>query len=72
MDGPVEQPSGLPLMFLSGGRAEAKGKQLAEHAVARGWSAEVLVFDRDNSLLGRGRYAQRIVPHLTEARPRAE
>ncbi len=67
----VEQPSGLPLMFLSGGRAEAKAKQLAEHAVARGGCAEVVIFDRDNGLLARRRYPQHVAPHLIEAPPRA-
>lgn len=67
----VEQPSGLPLMFLSGGRAEAKAKELAHQAVARGGHAEVLVFDRDNSLLARRRYAQHFAAQLSEAPPRA-
>lgn len=67
----VEQPSGLPLMFLSGGRAEAKAKELAQQAAARGGCAEVLVFDRDNSLLARRRYGQHFAPQLSEAPPRA-
>lgn len=67
----VEQPSGLTLMFLSGGRAEAKAKELAHQAAARGGCAEVLVFDRDNSLLARRRYAQHFAPQLSEAPPRA-
>jgi hypothetical protein len=68
----VEQPSGLPLMFLSGGRAEAKAKQLAEQALARGVAAEIFVFDRDNSLLARRRYAQPFGSHLSAAPSRAE
>ncbi|MFZ5511605.1 MAG: hypothetical protein ACOZCP_16295 [Pseudomonadota bacterium] len=67
----VEQPGGLPLMFLSGGRAEAKAKQLAQQAAARGGCAEVLVFDRDNSLPVRRRYARHFAPQLSEAPPRA-
>ncbi|HQT55633.1 MAG TPA: hypothetical protein PKX06_19475 [Phenylobacterium sp.] len=67
----VEQPSGLPLMFLSGGRAEAKAKQLAQQATARGGCAEVLVFDRDNSLLACRQYAQHFGPQVAEAPPRA-
>lgn len=67
----VEQPCGLPLMFLSGGRAEAKAKELAQQAAARGGCAEVLVFDRDNGLLARRRYAQHFAPQLSEAPPRA-
>lgn len=63
----VEQPSGLPLMFLPGGRAEAKAKQVAQQTAARGGCAEVLIFDRDNSLPARRRYAQQ----LSEAPSRA-
>lgn len=67
----VEQLSGLPLMFLSGGRAETKAKQLAEQTAARGGCAEVLIFDRDKNLLARRRYAQHSAPQLSEAPPRA-
>lgn len=54
----VEQPCGGPLMFLSGGRAEAKAKQLAEQAAARGLRAEVIIFDRNKKLLVRRRYPE--------------
>jgi hypothetical protein len=64
----VEQPSGLQLMFLSGGRAEAKAKQLAEQAAARGDCAEVLVFDRHQSLLAHRRYGQHLGGHLCQPR----
>ncbi|MBB3892925.1 hypothetical protein GGQ61_003663 [Phenylobacterium haematophilum] len=67
----VEQPAGLPLMFLSGGRAEAKAKQLAQQAAAQAGCAEVLVFDRDKRLLARRRYAQHFAPQVSEAPPRA-
>lgn len=67
----VEQASGLPLMFLSGGRAEAKAKQLAQQANARGGCAEVVIFDRDNSLVARRRYDQPFALRLSEAPPRA-
>lgn len=45
-------------MFLSGGRAEAKAKQLAEQAAARGLRAEVIIFDRNKKLLVRRRYPE--------------
>ncbi|WP_066686089.1 hypothetical protein [Caulobacter sp. CCH9-E1] len=70
----VEQPFRLPLMFLSGGRAEAKAKELA---ASRGQCAEVLVFDRDHRLLARRRYDQHFDLQLRrdlgegEARPPA-
>lgn len=64
----VEQPSGLPLMFLSGGRAEAKAKQLAEQAASRGDCAEVLVFDRHHSLLASRRYGQHPGGRLSQPR----
>ncbi|WP_068875211.1 hypothetical protein [Phenylobacterium sp. CCH9-H3] len=63
----LEQPCGLPLMFLSGGRAESKAAELAKQAIARGGCAEVLIFDRGNSLLGRRRYLGYSAAQLAEA-----
>ena len=52
----VEAPKGEQLMFLSGGRAEAKAKQLAELAGKLGDAAQVLIHDRDGRLIGRRLY----------------
>jgi hypothetical protein len=53
----VEQALGDPLMFLSGGRAEAKAKQLAEFTRRMGESARVLIHDRNGALVGQRSYA---------------
>ncbi len=51
-----QKPAGQPLMFLGGGRAEAKARQLAEAAWRLGQAAEVLIHTRDGQLVGRWRY----------------
>lgn len=45
-----------PLMFLSGAKAEAKAKALAEQLAAAGSDARVLVHDRTQALVGTWRY----------------
>lgn len=52
----LEQPSGWPLMFLSGARAQAKAKQLAVLAAETGSDVQLLIFDRDGALIAVGRY----------------
>jgi hypothetical protein len=58
----VEQASGDPLMFPSGGRAEAKAKQLAELTRRMGGSARVLIHDRNGALVGQKAYGA--APHV--------
>lgn len=45
-----------PLMFLSGAKAEAQAKALAEQLAAAGRDARVLVHDRTQALVGTWRY----------------
>ena len=45
-----------PLMFLSGAKAEAKAKALAEQLAAAGRDARVLIHDRTQALVGTWRY----------------
>ena len=52
----VEAARGEQLMFLSGGRAEAKAKQLAQLAGKLGDTAQVLIHDRDGRLIGKRLY----------------
>lgn len=53
----IEQPAGDPLMFFSGGRAEAKARELAQvTARVRGVSVQVLIHDRSGALIGSQRY----------------
>jgi hypothetical protein len=44
------------LMFLSGGRAEAHARVLADRLAALGHDAVVQIHDRDNNLAGAVRY----------------
>ena len=53
----VQQAVGEPLMFLSGGRAEAKAVQLAELSRRMGDPARVLIHDRNGALIGERAYA---------------
>ena len=45
-----------PLMFLAGGKAERKARQLAELASRRGLAAEVRIYDIAGRLAGRFQY----------------
>ena len=51
-----EASGGMPLMFLAGGRAERKARELAERISRSGESAEVSVHDRGGRLVGHFRY----------------
>jgi hypothetical protein len=53
----VQQAMGETLMFLSGGRAEAKAKQLAQLSRKLGETARVLIHDRNGKLVGQKAYA---------------
>ncbi|HEY9219024.1 MAG TPA: hypothetical protein VIO94_13310 [Phenylobacterium sp.] len=44
--------SAYPLVFLSGGQAERKARQLAEVVAAHGHDAEVLIHDRQSAPIG--------------------
>lgn len=44
--------SAYPLVFLSGGQAERKARQLAEVVAAQGLDAEVLIHDRQSAPVG--------------------
>jgi hypothetical protein len=52
----VQRATEEPLMFLSGGRAEAKAGQLAEISSKMGAAAEVLIHDRNGTLIGQRAY----------------
>ena len=45
-----------PMMFLAGGKAERKARQLAEQATQRGQAAEVWIYDIAGRLAGRFHY----------------
>ena len=45
-----------PLMFLAGGKAEQKARELAQRASRRGLAAEVQIYDIAGQLAGRFRY----------------
>jgi hypothetical protein len=45
-----------PLMFLAGGKAERKARELAEQATRLGMAAEVRIYDIAGQLAGRFRY----------------
>lgn len=49
-------PGGEPLVFRSGGRAEAAARQVAEAARQSGISAEVFIHTRDGVCAGRLHY----------------
>lgn len=51
------QPDGHPLMFFSGGRAEAAARELCKAAWTSGASAEVHVHSRDGGFVGGWRYS---------------
>jgi len=44
------------MMFLAGGKAERKARQLAEQATQRGQAAEVWIYDIAGRLAGRFQY----------------
>jgi len=57
----VDQASGqTPLMFLAGGRAEQKARELAQRISRTGEAAEVAVHDRKGQLVGQIRYEPEI------------
>lgn len=49
-------PGDHPLMFLTGGRAEQKARELAQRAQRSGQSAQVSIHDRGGRLVGHIRY----------------
>ena len=49
-------PAFLPLMFLAGGKAEQKARELAERVSQRGHAAEVQIYDLAGRLAGRFQY----------------
>ena len=53
----VDQAPGVnPLMFLAGGKAERKAREIAERAASVGEPAEVRIHDREGELVGQIRY----------------
>lgn len=57
----VDQAFGeAPLMFLAGGRAEQKARELAQRISRRGEAVEVAVHDRGGRLIGQIRYEPEI------------
>ena len=50
-------PDGHPLVYFSGGRAEAAARRLCKAAWAGGETAEVRVHSRDGDFVGGCRYA---------------
>lgn len=58
----VDHPhAGTPLMFLAGGKAELKARELAERAYQGGEAAEVQIFDLGGRLAGRFRYGAEVL-----------
>jgi hypothetical protein len=51
------QPDGPPLVFFSGGRAEAAARRLCKASLASGAPAEVHVHGRDGGFVGGWRYS---------------
>ncbi|MFN3523641.1 MAG: hypothetical protein ACK4YQ_15445 [Phenylobacterium sp.] len=51
-----QTPDGMPLMFLGGGRAEQKARELAKLISRGGESAQVAVHDRGGRLVGQFHY----------------
>lgn len=49
-------PGGEPLVFASGGRAEAAARRVAEAARSAGERAEVVIHARDGACVGRFAY----------------
>ncbi len=53
----VDQDPGFnPLMFLAGGKAEKKARELAEQAASVGEPAGVRIHDLEGELIGKIRY----------------
>lgn len=53
----VEHPvESTPLMFLAGGKAEQKARELAERAYRTGMPVEVQIYDMGGRLAGRFHY----------------
>ncbi len=44
--------SAYPLVFLSGGQAERKARQLAQVVADQGYDAQVLIHDRQSAQIG--------------------
>lgn len=58
----VDHPlASTPLMFLAGGKAEMKARELAERVSQRGQAAEVHIYDLAGRLAGRFRYGAEAV-----------
>lgn len=49
-----------PMMFLAGGKAEKKARQLAEQAILRGQAAEVRIYDIAGRLAGKFHYGAEV------------
>lgn len=56
-----QTPDGMPLMFLGGGRAEQKARELAVRVSRTGEAAEVTVHDRAGRPIGHFRYGAEVV-----------
>lgn len=58
-EGWIVEPDGAvePLIFRSGGRAEAKAHELARTLAVAGAPAEVLIHDRSHEVVGSTKYA---------------
>ena len=58
----VDHPhAGTPLMFLAGGKAELKARELAQRTYLGGETAEVQIYDLAGRLAGRFRYGVEVV-----------
>jgi len=51
-----------PLMFLAGGKAEQKARELAQRSSRGGFAAEVQIYDIGGQLAGRFRYGGEATP----------
>jgi hypothetical protein len=51
-----------PLVFLSGGQAERKARQIAEVVAAQGHDAEVRIHDRQSAQVGAFLYRAKLDP----------
>jgi hypothetical protein len=57
----VEHPAEvMPLMFLAGGKAEQKARELAERTYRRGQPVEVQIYDMGGRLAGRFQYGAQL------------